>query len=63
LVSYKVPVAVFDKINHKWYRTSQKWSKTTTRHINEWAKSYTDLPIQWEYLNQSYFDGIFEEVE
>ena len=63
LISYSIPVAMFDKINMKWYRTSQKWSATTTKHINEWRKNYTLVPVKWEYLDQSYFDNIFQEVE
>ena len=35
LISYVTPVAA--RIPGKgWVRTSYKWSKTTTRHINKW---------------------------
>jgi hypothetical protein len=37
LFSYKTPVAAF--VPGKGYlRTAQKWSKTTTKHINQWLK-------------------------
>jgi hypothetical protein len=35
LISYVTPVAA--RIPGKgWVRTSQKWSSTTTKHINKW---------------------------
>lgn len=36
LVSYETPVAYYDYFSGKYYRTSHKWSNTTTRHINKW---------------------------
>lgn len=35
LFSYQTPVACW--INGQFYKTSKKWSVTTTRHINKWA--------------------------
>ena len=32
--SYNTPVAAC--IGSKWYRTSKKWSVTTSKHINKW---------------------------
>ena len=34
LFSYSTPVAC--QLNNGYYRTSKKWSVTTSRHINEW---------------------------
>jgi hypothetical protein len=36
LFSYKTPVAFYEMNTGNYYRTSQKWSKTTSRHINQW---------------------------
>jgi len=35
LFSYSTPVACY-KINLGYFRTTKKWSQTTTRHINHW---------------------------
>jgi len=52
LFSYKTPVAV--RIGHnEYYRTSTKWSQTTSRHINKWL----DGVIATE-KDQSYFDSL-----
>ena len=34
LVSYKTPVAAY--VKGKFYRTSTKFSRTTSKHINKW---------------------------
>ena len=34
LFSYRTPVAALTE--NGYYRTSQKWSTTTSRHINKW---------------------------
>ena len=34
--SYQTPVAAFDSVSGKFFRTSTKWSVTTSRHINKW---------------------------
>ena len=52
LISYVTPVAA--RIPGKgWVRTSQKWSSTTTKHINKWLiKNMGDANVpaidQWE---------------
>lgn len=35
LFSYSTPVAYSDSVG-LCYRTSKRWSNTTTRHINQW---------------------------
>lgn len=35
LVSYKTPVAAYIS-GQGFFRTSQKWSVTTSKHINKW---------------------------
>jgi len=36
LFSYKTPVAFYEMNTGNYYKTEYKWSKTTTRHINQW---------------------------
>jgi len=63
LVSYTTPVACYDKVAGKWYRSSTRHSKTTLRHISEWATKFHGWQGHlWEYLPQKFFDEIFEEV-
>lgn len=35
LISYDTPVAAL--IKGEFYKTSKKWSKTTSKHINKWV--------------------------
>lgn len=54
LFSYDTPVAA--KVpGAGYYRTSTKWSSTTTRHINKWLG-----PVSAEELPQEYFDKLAE---
>lgn len=39
LVSYKTPVAAY--VKGVFYRTSTKWSVTTSKHINKWLDGAT----------------------
>jgi hypothetical protein len=45
LISYKTPVAVYIK-NAGYYRTTTKFSRTTSKHINKWldGASAGDIP-------------------
>lgn len=38
LFSYETPVAFQHKATGKYYRTSKKWSTTTSKHINKWLE-------------------------
>ena len=51
LFSYSTPVAALT--DNGYYRTSKKWSVTTTRHINKWLGGVLakDQP-------QEYFDSL-----
>ena len=51
LFSYQTPVACLT--DNGYYRTSKKWSVTTSRHINKWLDGVLakDQP-------QSYFDNL-----
>lgn len=47
LFSYQTPVAAL--IHGKgWFRTEKKWSRTTSRHINQWIRGLvTARPQEW----------------
>jgi len=51
LFSYKTPVAAI--VDSMRYRTSYKWSKTTTRHINQWLNGG-----HAQEKPQEFFDGL-----
>ena len=54
LFSYSTPVAALT--DNGYYRTSKKWSVTTTRHINKWLDG-----VLAKEQPQSYFDGLCNE--
>jgi len=62
LFSYETPVAIIEGTNPDgsiaYYKTSKKWSATTTRHINQWFKRYPDYTIK--EVDQSYLDNIIK---
>ena len=49
LFSYQTPVAAWH--DGQFFKTSKKWSHTTTRHINSWVHLASDKP-------QEYFDNL-----
>lgn len=51
--SYKTPVAFYDDLTGKYYKTSKFWSKTTSRHINNWLDGE-----KAEEKEQGFFDGL-----
>jgi hypothetical protein len=53
LVSYSTPVAYKDKSNGRCYRSSKKWSSTTSKHINKWLDGR-----KAEEVEQSVLDSI-----
>lgn len=53
LFSYSTPVACW--VNGQFFKTSTKWSNTTTRHINSWVHLATEKP-------QEYFDNLIRGV-
>ena len=53
LFSYATPVASFDKATYSFHRTTKKWSKTTTRHINKWIDGVKAIDQP-----QDYFDNL-----
>ena len=53
LFSYQTPVACWT--NGEYFKTSKKWSHTTTRHINSWVHLAIEKP-------QEYFDNLIKGV-
>ena len=53
LFSYKTPVACRLDKDMNWYKTSKKWSKTTSRHINQWLDG-----IHASEKPQEFFDNL-----
>ena len=53
LFSYHTPVACW--VNGEFFKTSKKWSQTTSRHINSWVHLATEKP-------QEYFDNLIKGV-
>ena len=58
LFSYKTPVATIDSIGCA-FKTSKKWSKTTSRHINQWLSNHTNI----KELPQEHFDNLILGVK
>lgn len=57
LISYQTPVAAYDKITGKHYRTDEWYSVTTTQHISHFLNGK-----QAETKPQSFFDQLVEGV-
>lgn len=49
--SYETPVAARLQ-NYEYVRTSTKWSKTTTKHINQWLEGVTAQEVEQDFLNK-----------
>lgn len=46
LFSYKTPVAY--KEGYQYYKTSTKWSRTTSRHIKQWLNGSSAIEVPQE---------------
>ena len=59
LFSYKTPVAALIKENEIWhqYKTDKFWSKTTSRHINQWNPMGGAFGLK----PQEFFDKLISE--
>ncbi len=55
LVSYDTPVAYYNCITDKYFRTSKKWSATTSNHINKWLDG-----VNAEEKEQEFFDDLLK---
>ena len=49
LFSYQTPVACLS--DNGYYRTSKKWSTTTSRHINKWLEGVNADTVDQEILD------------
>ena len=56
LFSYKTPVAYFDVELMTYYKTNKKWSRTTSKHINQWIPDNGEVRI--EEVDQSVLDNL-----
>ena len=45
LFSYETPVAVYDQQRGEYLRTEQKFSQTTSRHINKWLQGVKAISV------------------
>jgi len=52
-VSYETPVAA--RIGAKFYRTSEKFSRTTSKHINQWLDG-----VKAEEKDQTFFNELLD---
>jgi len=50
LVSYKTPVAAY--VKGKFYKTSTKFSRTTSKHINKWLG-----PVKADEISQDVIEN------
>lgn len=57
LFSYKTPVACWSASELAFYRTAKSWSKTTTKHINQWLEGRKAT-----LKDQSFFDNLVEGI-
>lgn len=55
LVSYRTPVAFEDRCSGQCYRTTEKHSRTTSKHINKWLDGR-----QAEEVSQDVCDNLLE---
>lgn len=58
LFSYNTPVACYNHATHEAFKTEKYWSKTTSRHINNWF----DL-TKPKTKPQEFFDALVVEVK
>ena len=52
LFSYNTPVAYVNHQLGKFFKTSKKWSKTTSKHINQWLDGSDASEISQEQLEK-----------
>ena len=57
LFSYNTPVAAYveNREGKSWVRTSQKYSVTTSKHINQWL-----CGVDADLVEQEYLDGLLQ---
>jgi len=60
LFSYKTPVAAIDRSTGKAFKTAKHWSRTTSKHINQYFLDVLHAPngATIEEKPQEWFDSI-----
>ena len=53
LFSYNTPVACKSKVDSKAFKTSRKWSVTTSKHVSKWLNG-----LEAEPMEQGFFDSL-----
>lgn len=56
LFSYETPVACI--IDGEAFKTDKYWSKTTSKHINQWLKQYDQVEVKPQGFFNSLVGGI-----
>jgi len=51
LYSYSTPVACFDLVTKKYYRTNHFHSVTTSKHINQWLSGKVAVLVDQEFFD------------
>jgi hypothetical protein len=61
LFSYETPVAILH--DEQFYRTSKKWSVTTSKHIGKWSNLFWNVPFSdWQEKPQEWFDEFINSL-
>lgn len=58
LFSYETPVAAYSTGAGQYYKTSKKWSNSTSKHINKWL-SGNNAMLQ----EQEFFDNLIKHFD
>lgn len=60
LFSYQTPVACKREFSTytSYYKTSKKWSVTTSKHINKWFRDNLFTDVNVNSVDQEYFDNL-----
>jgi hypothetical protein len=60
LVSYKTPVAQYDRENDILYVSEKRWSPTTDRHIKDFGAAHR--PGRQQVMPQEFFTGLLTAI-
>ena len=52
LVSYETPVACYSRETGTYHRTEQKWSATTSKHINAWLNGAGAMEQKQKFFDE-----------
>lgn len=58
LYSYSTPVAVYHSATYTHFKTSKRWSVTTSKHINKWLDGKRAIEISQDDLERMIKEGI-----